>query len=202
MSSIIKDNGDLPKPEEANRVNHDPLEGPNNGGTSAWLSTFAAFLLFVVSWGPSTGFGAFQNFYQRDLLAAYSPSAIAWIGTVNATLLISCGVLAGPLFDRGYVKHLMVIGCVLAVVGEMMLSLSTEYYQVMLSQGFCAGVGAGLLYVPALAMFNTMFSTTKKRGVAMGIVTSGASLGSVYPILSLQTKKKKKKKGAEADRGM
>ena len=148
---------------------------PPNGGTLAWLSTLAAFLLFLVSWGPSTGFGAFQNYYQRDLLAQYSPSTIAWIGTVNATLLISSGALAGPLFDRGYVRHLMVIGCFMAVLGEMMLSLSTKYYQIMLSQGFCSGIGSGLLYVPSIALVNTMFTTN--RGVAMGIVTSGASLG-------------------------
>ena len=158
----------------ANEVKQEATQPPN-GGTLAWLSTLAAFLLFLVSWGPSTGFGAFQNYYQRDLLAQYSPSTIAWVGTVNATLLISAGALAGPLFDRGYVRHLMVLGCFMAVLGEMMLSLSTKYYQIMLSQGFCSGIGSGLLYVPSIALVNTMFTTN--RGVAMGIVTSGASLG-------------------------
>lgn len=170
-------------PEEsalAPQGKQEPPEPPN-GGTLAWLSTLAAFLLFLVSWGPSIGFGAFQNYYQRNLLAEYSPSTIAWIGTVNATLLISSGVVAGPLFDRGYVRHLMVLGCFMAVLGEMMLSLSTEYCQIMLSQGFCSGIGSGLLYVPSIALVNTMFTT--KRGVAMGIVTSGASLGrSLLPI--------------------
>lgn len=156
------------KPEEQ------PPQSPN-GGIKAWLSTFAAFLLFLISWGPSTGFGAYQNYYQRDLLKDQSPSTISWIGTVNATLLISSGALAGPLFDRGYVRHLMVLGCFMAVLGEMMLSLSTTYYQIMLSQGFCSGIGSGLLYVPSIALVNTMFTT--KRAVAMGIVTSGASLG-------------------------
>ncbi len=164
-------------PEESTVTSEEKQEPPQppNGGTPAWLSTFAAFLLFLISWGPSTGFGAFQNYYQQDLLADYSPSTIAWIGTVNATLLISSGVIAGPLFDRGYVHHLMGLGCFMAVLGEMMLSLSTKYYQIMLSQGFCSGIGSGLLYVPSIALVNTMFTT--KRGVAMGIVTSGASLG-------------------------
>lgn len=164
----------LEESEVVDEVKQEPHEAPN-GGTQAWLSTFAAFLLFLVSWGPSTGFGAFHYYYQRNLLSEYSPSSIAWIGTVNATLLISSGILAGPLFDRGYVQHLMVIGCLMAVVGQMMLSLSTEYYQIMLSQGFCSGIGSGLLYVPSIALVNTMFTT--KRSVAMGIVTSGASIG-------------------------
>ncbi|MCJ1405567.1 hypothetical protein MMC11_008795 [Xylographa trunciseda] len=162
-----------------------PPPEPPNGGLTAWLSVFAAFLLFLIAWGPSTGFGTFQAFYQRNLLSSYSPSAISWIGTVNATFLISTGVLAGPLFDRGYVRQLMVLGCFMAVFGEMMLSLSTEYYQIMLSQGFCSGIGAGLLYVPTIAMISTTFTT--KRALAMGLVTSGASVGGVlFPIIFIR----------------
>jgi MFS family permease len=152
-----------------------PAPLPPNGGTIAWLFVFAAFLLFFVTWGPSAGVGAFQEYYQRSLLSHYSPSTISWIGTVNATFLISTGVLAGPLFDRGYVRHLMLLGSFMVVFGQMMLSLSTEYYQILLSQGFCVGIGAGLIYVPAIAMVNVKFTT--RRAIAMGLVTSGASLG-------------------------
>ena len=152
-----------------------PPSPPSNGGRIAWLFVFAAFLLFFVAWGPSASIGAFQDYYQRTLLAHYTPSAISWIGTVNATFLISTGVLAGPLFDRGYVRHVMLLGSFMVVFGQMMLSLSTKYYQVMLSQGFCVGIGAGLIYVPAIAMVSVRFTT--KRAIAMGLVTSGASLG-------------------------
>ena len=152
-----------------------PPPSPPDGGLAAWLSVFAAFLLFLLSWGPSTGYGAYQDYYQRQLLNSYSASTLSWIGTLNATLLISTGVLAGPLFDRGYVRHLMVLGAFLTVFGQMMLSLSTEYYQVMLAQGLCAGLGAGLIYVPAIAMVNVNFLT--RRALVMGLVTSGASVG-------------------------
>jgi MFS family permease len=150
---------------------------PPNGGAKAWLSVLAAFILFFVSWGPATGYGAYQDYYQRNLLASYSSSTIAWIGTVNATLLVATGVLAGPLFDQGYVRHLMVLGAILLVLGQMMLSLSDQYYQIILSQGICSGIGAGLVYVPSIALVNTQFTT--KRALAMGLVTSGASLGMV-----------------------
>jgi len=159
---------------------------PPNGGTVAWLFVFAAFLFFLTAWGPSTSAGAFQEFYQRDLLAEYSPSAISWIGTVNAAFLISTGVFAGPLFDRGFARHLMVLGSIMIVFGQMMLSLSTAYYQIMLSQGFCVGIGAGLIYVPAIALVNTQFTT--RRAIAMGLVTSGASLGACCTGYLLQTR--------------
>ncbi|TAQ89916.1 hypothetical protein B7494_g1762 [Chlorociboria aeruginascens] len=176
-------NGQPQFKDETRSAPASPPPQPPNGGTVAWLFVVAAFLLFVITWGPSAGAGAFQDYYQRELLAQYTPSAISWIGTVNATFLISTGVLAGPLFDRGYVRHLMLLGSFMVVFGQMMLSLSTKYYQVMLSQGFCIGIGAGLIYVPAIAMVNTQFTT--RRAIAMGLVTSGAS-GVLFPIIFIR----------------
>ncbi|KAI2734812.1 hypothetical protein DTO013E5_4662 [Penicillium roqueforti] len=158
---------------------------PPNGGLAAWSGVFASFLLFVTTWGFSTAFGAFQSYYQSDLLRDSSPSRIAWVGTVSAFLLISTGAIAGPLFDRGYLHHLMIAGCFLTTLGLMMLSLSTEYYQVMLSQGVCVGLGSGLIYVPSLSLVSTLFTT--RRGIAVGLVTSGASVGGViFPVIFIR----------------
>jgi MFS family permease len=109
------------------------------------------------------------------LLSTVSPSAISWIGTVQAWLLIVIGVLSGPLFDLGYFRSMLLVGNFLVVLGIMMLSLSTTYWQVFLSQGVCMGLGAGLLYIPSLAMVGVWFS--KKRALAMGIVMSGIAVG-------------------------
>lgn len=100
---------------------------PANGGVAAWSGVFASFLLFLTTWGFSTAFGAFQSYYQSDLLHTSSPSRISWVGTVNAFFLISTGVIAGPLFDRGYLHHLMTAGCFMTTFGLMMLSVSTQY---------------------------------------------------------------------------
>ncbi|KAF7592298.1 hypothetical protein BBP40_000429 [Aspergillus hancockii] len=66
-----------------------------------------------------------------------------------------------------------------------MLSLSHKYYQVLLSQGFCCGIGSGLIYVPALSLVSTSFTT--RRGIAVGMVTCGASIGGVlFPIIFIR----------------
>ena len=59
----------------------------------------------------------------------------------------------------------------------MMLSLSTEYYQIILSQGVCLGIGSGILYVPSLALVAASFTT--KRPLAVTLVTAGSSIGMV-----------------------
>lgn len=74
---------------------------------------------------------------------------------------------------------MLLVGNFLVVFGVMMLSLSTKYWQVFLSQGICMGLGAGLLYIPSLAMVGVWFD--KRRNVALGIVMSGIAVGKFLP---------------------
>jgi MFS family permease len=120
-------------------------------------------------------FGAFQSYYQHNFLSTSSPSAISWIGTVQSWLLILTGVLSGPLFDLGWFRPMLFIGNFGVIFGIFMLSLAKTYWQVFLAQGVCMGLGAGLLYVPSMALVGLSFS--KKRSLAQGIVTSGIAVG-------------------------
>lgn len=49
-------------------------------------------------------FGVYQAFYEKNILNNETSSNIAWIGSLQAFLLLTVGVLTGPLFDKGYVK--------------------------------------------------------------------------------------------------
>ncbi|KAF2275990.1 MFS general substrate transporter [Westerdykella ornata] len=131
--------------------------------------------------GFTLSYGAFQAYYKSYLLSSSSHTAISWIGTVQGWLLILIGVLSGPLFDLGYFRSMLLIGNFLVVLGIMMLSLSKQYWQVFLSQAVCMGLGAGLLYVPSLALIGIWFD--KRRALAMGIVMSGIAVGGVSYIL-------------------
>lgn len=125
--------------------------------------------------GFTLSYGAFQSYYATTLLRESSASSISWIGTVQAWLLIFVGVLSGPLFDLGYFRMMLFVGNILVVFGIMMLSLCESYWQVFLAQGLCMGLGAGLLYIPSLALVGIWFE--RKRAVAMGVVMSGIAVG-------------------------
>ncbi|KAI8648198.1 hypothetical protein NCS57_01487700 [Fusarium keratoplasticum] len=63
-----------------------------------------------------------------------------------------------------------------------MLSLATQYYQVMLTWGVLGGICTGLLYIPSVAMIPLYFIS--HRGLALGCATAGGSFGGViYPIV-------------------
>ncbi|KAF2751886.1 MFS general substrate transporter [Sporormia fimetaria CBS 119925] len=157
------------------------LPPPPDGGLHAWLKVLGGFLIYINIWGFTLTFGAFQTYYKDHLLSSSSASAISWIGTVQAWLLILVGVLSGPLFDLGYFRSMLYVGNFLVVFGIMMLSLSTKYWQVFLSQALCMGLGAGLLYVPSLALIGIWFE--RRRAFAMGVVMSGIAVGGVSYIL-------------------
>ncbi|KAI5305548.1 hypothetical protein KEM55_008945, partial [Ascosphaera atra] len=71
----------------------------------------------------------------------------------------------------------------------MTLSVCKELWQIILAQAFCGGIGAGCLYIPALAVLPQYFST--RRALATGVSVSGASLGGViYPIMFRQLQPK------------
>ncbi|OKL62002.1 hypothetical protein UA08_02913 [Talaromyces atroroseus] len=153
-----------------------------NGGTMAWLQVLSAHILFFNSWGIVNTFGSYETFYQIDFLSSSTSSAIAWIGSIQAFLLLFVGACTGPLFDKGYAIELTIGGSLFLVFGQMMLSLCKEYWQVLLAQGICIGIGCGLVCVPSTAILTQYFST--KIATAVGITAAGSSFGGIiYPIV-------------------
>ncbi|USW56818.1 Putative AMP-dependent synthetase/ligase, short-chain dehydrogenase/reductase SDR, ANL [Septoria linicola] len=153
-----------------------------DGGMIAWRQVIGSFLINLNNWGLINSFGVYQAFYETGFLQSYSPSSIAWIGTVQGTLLLVVGVISGPLFDKGYFRATLILAGLGLVTGLMMLSLATEYYQIMLSQGVLVGICCGLLYIPSVALVPLYFKA--KRGLALGLATAGGSVGGVvYPIV-------------------
>lgn len=127
-------------------------------------------------------FGIYQTFYEADLLRTSSPSDISWIGSIEAFALLFAGLVTGPIYDKGYAHELLLVGSFLIVLGQMMIGLCHEYWQVFLAQGICLGIGMGCLFVSAVAILSTYFTT--KLATATGLAAAGSSIGGMlYPII-------------------
>lgn len=130
--------------------------------------------------GFTFAFGLFQNYYETHLLTSHSPSEISWIGTIASYLLIVIGVISGPLFDLGYYRAMLFGGAVMACFGIFMLSLAKVYYQILLTQGVCTGLGCGVLFIPGMALVSRSFKA--RRAVALGLISCGAPFGGSRPL--------------------
>ncbi|KAH7213339.1 major facilitator superfamily domain-containing protein [Fusarium redolens] len=155
---------------------------PPDGGLTAWLQVLGSFLINLNNFGLANSFGVFQTYYETTLLRQHSSSAISWIGTLQVSLILIIGVISGPLFDQGHFYPILIASSLMLTIALMMLSLSTQYYQVMLTWGVLGGICTGLLYIPSVAMIPLYFTT--RRGLALGCATAGGSFGGViYPIV-------------------
>lgn len=126
--------------------------------------------------------GAYQTYYEQEVLKGISSSSIAWIGSLQSFLLMMIGVITGPLFDAGYFRGLIGFAAFMLPFGLMMTSISTQYWHFILAQGICVGLAAGCLFVPSVAILPQYFQ--RKRGLANGLAASGSSIGGViYPIM-------------------
>ena len=141
---------------------------PPDGGLYGWLVVLGACFVFFNTWGLVQAFGAYQSYYTTNTLRENNASTISWIGTIQAWLLVSVGVISGPIFDQGYLRTLVFAGSSMIVFGVMMLSLARSYYQILLAQSICIGLGSGLLFTPSVAQVTVTFSA-KRRPLALGL---------------------------------
>ncbi|KAJ7320838.1 monocarboxylate permease-like protein [Mycena albidolilacea] len=154
------------------------------GGREAWIVVVGAFLAVFVSFGFLNAFGGtFQQYYKVHQLKGESSSSISWIGSFQTFCIYFMGTLFGALFDRWGAKPLIFAGGVGFCFSCMMQSISTQYWHFLLSQGLLGGITLSALFTPAYTAAQHWF--LKRRAFALGIVTSGSSLGGViWPIVA------------------
>ena len=159
-------------------------ELPPDGGTRAWLQVIGCIFMFFNVWGFTFAFGSFASYYEVTYIPETSASAISWIGSIQAALLITMGVVTGQLFDRGFFTSLIYTGTILSIFAVFMLSLCTEFYQILLAQGVCIGLGAGMVFTPSMALIARSFR--ERRAIAMGVVACGAPTGGILYTLMFE----------------
>ncbi|RYP43332.1 hypothetical protein DL770_011724 [Monosporascus sp. CRB-9-2] len=148
----------------------------------AWIQVLGAFILNLNTWGLMNSYGAFQTFYQLDMLRGNTSSSIAWIGSTQAFLLFLVSLVTGPLFDAGHLRWLLWIGSGLLVVGMFLASITSAYWQVFLTQALMTGLGFGCLYLPAPAVVSQYFHAG--TALAMGASSTGSAIGGIiYPVV-------------------
>ncbi|KAH8693158.1 major facilitator superfamily domain-containing protein [Talaromyces proteolyticus] len=148
-----------------------------DGGIKGWSAVLGAWLFQFSMVGAVTAFGSYQTFYEATWLDEYSESSIAWIGSLQLFLEFFLGVFGGLLLDAGRWRLTVGGGSILFVFTFFMLSLCKrgQYAPIILAQGIGLGAGLGFAYLPVSGIVSQHF--TKRRSLAMGIITTGTSLG-------------------------
>ncbi|KAI4597937.1 hypothetical protein KJ359_003744 [Pestalotiopsis sp. 9143b] len=168
--------------EKEENASSQPSEPPD-GGCVAWTQVLLMHIVFFNTWGVANGYGIFQNYYTSVL--GETESSVSWVGSCQVFFLFSVGAITGRLSDAGHFKPVFAIGVFLQLLGIFMTSLATEFWQIVLAQAVCLGIGNGFTFVPALSITSQYFK--RNRAVAVGLAASGAAVGGlVYPVMMNQ----------------
>ena len=163
-------------------LNESPGVGePPDGGLTAWLQVLCGHLVVFNVWGYINSFGIFQQYYAT--MVNRSASDISWVGSLQIFFVYFLGTFSGRATDAGYLRTFLTAGLFLQVFGTFMTSISSTYWQLVLAQGVCQGIGNGLAFCPVVALISTYF--TSKRTIAISTSASGAATGGlVFPAIA------------------
>ncbi|KAJ7123528.1 MFS general substrate transporter [Mycena epipterygia] len=149
-----------------------------DGGIRAWVVVFGAFCAYFASWGYLNSWALFQAYYQQTTLHRSSPSEIAWIGSLQHSLIFLPGLISGRLFDIGFFRIPYATGSLLIVIANFLIPMCKVYWHYLLCQGFAIGLGCGLTFTPTATIITHWWK--RRRGLAFGIAASGGALGGTF----------------------
>ncbi|KAF5025556.1 hypothetical protein F66182_2364 [Fusarium sp. NRRL 66182] len=168
---------------DAEACSADNTSEPPDGGLQAWLQVLAGHLVAVNSWGYLISFGIFQPYYEEQF--SLPPSTVSWIGSLEVCLIFFIGTFSGRAFDAGYFRTASAVGLFLQVLGIFMTSIASAYWQVLLAQGICQGLGNGIIFAPTIANISTYFA--RKKTIAISCAACGAATGGIiFPLIAQQ----------------
>ncbi|KAF5337652.1 hypothetical protein D9758_013010 [Tetrapyrgos nigripes] len=171
---------------ESSGVDIEAIEYPD-GGREAWLVVFGSFLALFATWGVINSYGVFNDYYATVLLPNTSSSTLSLIGALQLFFLYGFSPVVGRIFDLYGSGVLLPLGSIIVVMSLMLVSLCqpNQTYQFFLADGLLFGIGATLVFTPAITVAGHWFN--KNRPIAIGVIATGASVGGViYPIILQQ----------------
>ncbi|KAH0531244.1 hypothetical protein TsFJ059_000102 [Trichoderma semiorbis] len=151
---------------------------------TAYLQILAGHLMIFDTFGYIGSWGLFQSYYISTL--GRSQSDISWIGSIQLLLVFFVGTFSGRSLDAGYLRITLAIGCALQILGIFAAASATTYWQLLLAQGICVGLGDGLIFCPMISLISTYYDD-KNRALAVSFAAAGAATGGmVFPAIAKQ----------------
>ncbi|XP_029177421.1 monocarboxylate transporter 7 isoform X5 [Nylanderia fulva] len=158
---------------------------PPDGGWG-WVIVAASFMCNFFVDGIIFSFGVFLN----DIADAFSVSKarVALVGSLQTGFYLMVGPFVSALANRYGFRLVTILGSVISCSAFVISYFSTSIEFLYISYGAIGGIGAGLIYVPAV--ITTGFYFERWRALATGIAVCGSGIGAflLAPITDILVK--------------
>ncbi|XP_011171219.1 monocarboxylate transporter 3 isoform X2 [Solenopsis invicta] len=145
---------------------------PPDGGWG-WVIVAASFMCNFFVDGIIFSFGVFLN----EIADAFSVSkaSVAFVNSLQSGFYLMAGPFVSALANRYGFRLVAILGSVISCAAFVLAYFSTSIEFLYISYGAIGGIGAGLIYVPAV--ITTGFYFEKWRALATGIAVCGSGIG-------------------------
>ncbi|XP_061189425.1 monocarboxylate transporter 14-like [Saccostrea echinata] len=144
-----------------------------DGGWGWWVVLGSFFCHFIIGGLERSSGLLYLYFLERYKQTA---AATAWATTIPSGIRLLLGPLCSLLCNKFSSRTVVITGSLIFTVTLIITAYSPSLITVYVFFGFVGGFGRSLSYAPAVTMVGTYFN--KRRGIAIGIATSGVGFGS------------------------
>ncbi|XP_067223582.1 monocarboxylate transporter 9a [Chanodichthys erythropterus] len=147
-------------------------EGALDGGWG-WMIVLASFMAQFLSLGSPQSVGVL---YPEWLSAFQEGKGMtAWVGSMVSGVALITSPVCSACVDNFGARPVTVFSGVMVAGGLMLSAFAPSVSFLIFSYGIVVGMGCGLVYAATLTITCQYFD--KRRGLALGIVTTGTSVG-------------------------
>jgi MFS family permease len=140
-----------------------------------WIIVIASFFICVMAYGGSQAFGVFFKFLRDDF--GWTSAAMSGAFSFYMILRSVLAIPSGWATDKFGPRRIIILGALFLGLGLSLTSQISTLWQLYTTYGFMMGLGMSVFYSPLLATTSRWF--TKRRGLALGIVTAGIGAGTL-----------------------
>ncbi len=138
-----------------------------------WIVVIALTVVMTIISGAHFSFGVFlkpisEQFHWTRAMTSGALSTCLWVGGLLA-------ILTGALTDKYGPRMVIIVGALLGGLGYLLISHTSALWHLYVGLGVIVAIGRSTAWTPITATVSRWF--TKKRVLALGIVTSGIGLG-------------------------
>ncbi|XP_061646362.1 monocarboxylate transporter 9-like [Phyllopteryx taeniolatus] len=142
-------------------------------GGWGWAIVVASFLAQLLAYGSPQSVGVL---YPEWLHAFQEGKGMtAWVGSLVAGVGLIASPVCSACVDNFGARPVTIFSGVMVAGGLMLSAFAPNVQFLIFSYGIVVGLGCGLVYAATLTITCQYFD--KRRGLALGIVTTGTSVG-------------------------
>ncbi|XP_070609441.1 monocarboxylate transporter 14 isoform X1 [Erythrolamprus reginae] len=148
----------------------------------AWMIVFSSFLVHILIMGSQMALGILNMEWLEEF--NQSRGLTAWVSSLNMGITLIVGPFIGLFINTCGCRKTAITGGILNALGWILSSYASNVYYLFITFGIIAGIGSGMVYLPAVVMVGEYFQ--KRRALAQGLSTTGTGFGAFLMTASLK----------------